>query len=252
MRRNGSTAGRVELCGIRVQLLTRLVFMVHVAGGTVGLLAGTLAVSTRKGAPLHRTAGTVFVASMLVMAACADYLAVAIPEQIPNLIIGTFTIYLVATAWLTVWRAEQSIGVAEKIALGVVVCLCLPFAVLSFQLATGLPPFLKSAVPFEGAVLIAIYTFTLVTVMAAMGDVRMILAGGIAGARRLQRHLWRMCLGLALAAGSAFTNGLPRLLPEGVQVPLAWLFVPQLTVLAVLVFWMLRVRFTSWYQGTVA
>jgi len=46
---------------------------------------------------------------MLVMAALADYLAVAIPEQIPNFFIGTFTIYLVATAWMTVRRKERSV-----------------------------------------------------------------------------------------------------------------------------------------------
>ena len=38
---------------------------------------------------------------MLGMAVLADYLAVAIPEQILNFFIGTFTIYLVATAWMT-------------------------------------------------------------------------------------------------------------------------------------------------------
>jgi len=30
---------------------------------------------------------------------------------------------------------------------------------------------------------------------------------GIVGATRIARHLWRMCLGLTLAAGSAFTMG---------------------------------------------
>jgi hypothetical protein len=189
---------------------------------------------------------------MLVMAATADYLAVVMPDQLPNLLIGTFTIYLIATAWMTVRRPERSCGLAEKIALGVILCLSVPFAVLSVQLATGSRPFLKSAVPFEGPVLVAIYTFTSVMLLAAIGDLRMVLAGGIAGVRRLLRHLWRMCLGLAMAAGSAFTNGLPRLLPADVHVPLALLFVPQLAVLAVLVFWMLRVRFTAWYQGSAA
>ena len=213
------------------------------------MLAGIVAVSSSKGGRLHRKAGSLFVVSMLVMAACADYLAVVIPDQLPNLLIGTFTIYLIATAWITVRRPQWSSGFAEKIALGVILCLSVPFAVLSVQLATGSQPFLKSAVPFEGPVLIAIYTFTSVMLLAAIGDLRMVLAGGIAGVRRVLRHLWRMCLGLAMAAGSAFTNGFPRLLPADVHVPLALLFVPQLAVLAVLVFWMLRVRFTGWYQS---
>jgi hypothetical protein len=42
----------------------------------------------------------------------------------------------------------------------VVLCLCVPFAILSFQLATGLQPSFKSAVPLEGPVRVAIYSFT--------------------------------------------------------------------------------------------
>ena len=197
---------------------------------------------------MHRIAGGVFFASMLVMAGFADYLAVAVPDQIPNFIIGTFTIYLVATAWLTVRRKEGTIGVAEKIALAVILCLCLPFAALSFELATGLTPTLKSAVPLKGVVAIALYAFTLLIALAAIGDARMLWAGGIAGARRIARHLWRMCLGLAMAAGSAFTNGLPRLLPDDLHVPLGVLFAPQLGVLVLLAYWLIRVRFTAWYS----
>ncbi|PYS24964.1 MAG: hypothetical protein DMG11_23815 [Acidobacteria bacterium] len=89
--------------------VTNLATILHVVAGTVGLLAGIIAVSSRKGARVHRVVGTLFCVSMLVMAALADYLAVAIPEQIPNFFIGTFTIYLVATAWMTVRRKERSV-----------------------------------------------------------------------------------------------------------------------------------------------
>jgi uncharacterized membrane protein len=228
--------------------VTKLALILHVMTGTIALFAGIVAVSSRKGARAHRVAGTVFFVSMLVMAVFADYLAVAIPEQIPNLFIGTLTIYLVATGWLTVRRKERSVGLSEKIALLVVLCLCLPFAVLSLQLATGLEPSFKSATPLEGPVRVALYSFTFIVAMAAIGDARLVRAGGVTGARRIGRHLWRMCLGLAFAAGSAFTNGLPRLLPKTVHVPLILLFIPQLSSLVLMVFWMIRVRFTRWYK----
>ena len=228
--------------------MTKLAMILHVVAGTFALFAGIVAMSSRKGARTHRVAGNVFFVSMLVMAVLADYLAVAIPEQIPNLFIGTFTIYLVATAWLTVRRKERSVGIPEKIALFVILCLCVPFVILSFQLATGLKPSFKSAVPLEGPVRIAIYSFTFFVAIAAIGDAKLVMAGGITGARRIARHLWRMCLGLTFAAGSAFTNGLPRLLPTTVHVPLILLFIPQLSSLVLLIFWMIRVRFTSWYK----
>jgi uncharacterized membrane protein len=228
--------------------VTKLAVILHVTAGTIALFAGIVALSSRKGARVHRAAGTVFFISMLVMAVFADYLAVAIPDQIPNLFIGTFAIYLVATAWMTVRRKERSIGIPEKIALLVALCLCVPFAILSFQLATGLEPSFKSAVPLEGPVRVAIYSFTFLVGMAALGDARLVHAGRLTGARRIARHLWRMCLGLAFAAGSAFTNGLPRLIPSTVHVPLFLLFIPQLCVLVLLIFWMIRVRLTGWHE----
>jgi uncharacterized membrane protein len=78
--------------------VTKLATILHVAAGTVAPLAGIIAMSSRKGARVHRVAGTLFCVSMLGMAVLADYLAVAIPEQMSNFFIGTFTIHLVATA----------------------------------------------------------------------------------------------------------------------------------------------------------
>lgn len=220
----------------------------HVGAGTVALLAGVVALSAAKGGTLHRRAGTIFVIAMLTMAVFADYLAVVRPDQLPNLIIGTFTFYLIATAWLTVSRPEGRNGLAEKVAFAVILALFLPFGLLSLQLATGMRPFLRFGVGFEGPILIAIYTFTVLIGIAAVTDLKVLVAGGISGRARIERHLWRMCLGLAMASGSAFTNGFSRLLPKNI-IPFGWYFVPQFLALGVLFFWLIRVRFTRWYDG---
>jgi len=228
--------------------MTILAFVLHVGGGFIGLASGAVAAFARKGGYLHRKAGAVFVASMLVMATFAAYLAVAVPDQIVNLFIGTFAFYLVATAWMTARRTEGTIGLSEKIALFVALCLCAPFAILAFQLATGLTPLFKSAVPFKGPVVIAIDSFTSVLAIAVIGDAKVVLVGGISGAPRIARHLWRMCLGLTLATGSAFTNGFARLLPGPYHVPTIF-FLPQFLPLGLLIFWIIRVRFTGWRQS---
>lgn len=227
--------------------VTVLAFVIHIAGGAIGLVSGTVAVFARKGGNLHRKAGTVFVASMVVMAIFAIYLGFAMPDQITNVFIGTFALYLVVTAWMTVRRAEGVSGFFERFSLFVALCLCAPFAILTFQLATGLPPLFTSAVPFKGPVLIAIYAFTTVLATAVIGDARVVLAGGICGVPRISRHLWRMCLGLSLAAGSGFTNGFARLLPGPYHVPTSF-FLPQFLPLGLLVFWMIRVRSAAWRQ----
>jgi hypothetical protein len=227
--------------------ITLLGFALHIGGGALGLVAGTVALMARKGGRLHRAAGTVFFLSMLMMAVFACYLAVVRPGQIVNLFIGIFASYLVGTGWLTVQRPAGVAGVPERVALAVAVVLCAPFAILIFQLATGLPPFFKSAVALEGPVLIALYSFTAVLVIAVIGDARVVFAGGVSAAPRIARHLWRMCLGLTLAAGSAFTNGAARLLPGPYHVPPAF-FLPQFVPLGFLVFWMIRVRLTPWLR----
>jgi hypothetical protein len=201
--------------------------------------------AARKGARLHRKAGVVFFYAMLLMAATADYLALVKPGQLANLVIGSFTVYLMVTARLAA-KSGGGNGLIDKIALAVILCLFGPFALLSVQLAVGFEPWLPSTLPYKGPILIAIYSFTAVFAIAAISDIRMVMAGAISGRRRIERHLWRMSLGLVLAAGSAFTNGLPRILPAGVHVPLGWLFVPQFLALGALIFWMIRVRFTRW------
>jgi hypothetical protein len=227
--------------------MTILAYVLHIGGGTIGLASGLVAAFARKGGYLHRKAGTVFVVSMLVMATFAIYLAIVFSDQ-ANLFVGAFAFYLVATAWMTVRRGEGRSGLFEKVALIVALCLCAPFGILAFQLATGMTPSIKSSVPFKGPVLVAIYLFTFVLALAAIGDAKLVLGGGLSGARRIARHLWRMCLGLTLAAGSFFTNALPRLLPPPVHITPIF-FLPQLLLLCFLVFWIIRVRFKGWPQS---
>jgi uncharacterized membrane protein len=227
-----------------VRALTLLAFALHIGGGAVGLLSGTVAVIARKGGRLHRKAGTMFVISMTVMAVFGCYLGFVMPDQRVNVFISIFALYLIVTAWLAATRRDGAIGPYDKISLLVGVCLCAPFVILSLQLALGLTPLFKSAVPFKGPVLIAIYGFTAVLVIAALGDARVVVAG-LSGVSRISRHLWRMCLGLTLAAGSGFTNGFARLLPGPYHVPLAF-FLPQFIPLGLLIFWMIRVRGAGW------
>ena len=233
--------------GVVFHATTTPAYVLHVGGGAVAVAAGMITLFARKGGRLHRTAGTVFFASMLVMATFAAWLGVVLPDLV-NLFIAVFVAYLVATAWMTVRRRAGVIGRSERVALIVAILLFAPFAILSFQMAAGLPPLFKSTVPIRGPVLIAIYCFTGVLAIAAVSDARLVLAGGVSGARRVARHLWRMCLGLTLATGSAFTNGLPRLLPALKHAPDALLLFPQFLVLGVMAFWLIRVRLTPWLK----
>jgi len=220
-----------------------LVFGLHIAGGSVALLAGVTAICAPKGGRLHRRAGNIFFMAMIVLASFAAVLAVLRPGQIINLFIAAFALYLVATAWLTARRPSGVAGKAEKVALAVSLTLCAPFALIIFQLVSGIRIF-ATAFAIKGAILIALSSFAAVIALAATGDARVVLRGGISGRSRIARHLWRMCVGLTLATGSAFTNGFARFLPGPYHVPLLF-FLPQFIPLILLAYWMTR----TWLAG---
>lgn len=95
-----------------------------------------------------------------------------------------------------------------------------------------------------------------ICLLAAVGDVRMLTRGGIFGVKRIARHLWRICFGLFIAAGSFFmgsSNRPLRLLSEvglGQRLPSAFFSTNLYLILTVLplvllIFWMVRVHFTK-------
>jgi hypothetical protein len=176
---------------------------------------------------------------MLCLSASGAYLAV-LKHQPGNILGGTLTFYLVATSWLTARRRDGKPGRFDWGALLVVL------AVGGFELTYGLqaamsPTGLRYGYP-PGPYL----AFFLVALLAATGDVRMLVRGGISGSKRLARHLWRMCFALFIAAASIFlarAQVFPAFLQKtGVLVFLS--FLP----LGLLIFWMIRVRFAKAYK----
>lgn len=221
--------------------LLPVAFALHITAGALAAICGIIAISVRKGGRIHRVAGRIFACSMLIMAAFAFWLALAMPDQRVNVFISILASYLVATGWLAVYRGSAATKMAEKVALALAVALCAPFLLLSFELLIGVAPIFRSSVPFKGPVLIAIYAFTAILVSATLGDARVVFGQPALGVRRVSRHLWRMSVGLTLALGSGFTNGLARLLLGPYHVPTAF-FLPQLVPLVLLAYWMIRIR----------
>jgi hypothetical protein len=227
--------------------------IVHILGGTVGLVSGTAAMIFRKGSPRHALAGRVFVASMLTMGAFAAYLAI-VRNQPNNIGGGILTVYLVGTAWLTARRKD---GVTSRWDW---VWLLIPLANGILLWMTGVKV-LRSGHSSLGGVPVGMMFFLgSVCLLAAAGDVRMLVRGGVFGAKRIARHLWRMCFGLFIAAGSFFLGGANRPLRLLSTVGIGKYLSPAifnttlylvLTILplVLLIFWLVRVRFKNAYDG---
>src|SRR5215510_7789074 len=99
----------------------KVLVVVHVAGATLALLSGMTSLFSRKGGPLHRRSGRVFVVSMLAMCAAAIVLA-AVNAQPINLIAGSLTAYLVATAMITVRPVADPARILERALMGAAFC----------------------------------------------------------------------------------------------------------------------------------
>jgi hypothetical protein len=89
------------------------------------------------------------------------------------------------------------------------------------------------------------FFFGAVLLLAAAGDIRMLAGGGIAGRQRITRHLWRMCFGLFIAAGSFFL-GQQQVFPAFLRGSIL-LTVLALLPFPVMLYWLLRVRFSRAY-----
>lgn len=201
----------------------------HIGAGAIALLAGSAALALRKGSPRHRAAGRAFVVTMLAMAGSGALMAGFLTEW-TNLLGGLTTIYFVLTAWMALRRPAGQCGAFEVLAL--LAALAILAGNVFFALRT------EPHADDVGAE--ASWAFAGLMAISATGDLRLLLRGGIAGAQRLVRHLWRMCYALFIAAASLFLGQMQVFPPALRESPLLWLL--PLVPLALMAFWMVRVR----------
>jgi uncharacterized membrane protein len=205
----------------------------HIAGGMVGLLSGTVAMVFRKGSRGHRAAGNVFVVAMLIMGACGSTLAL-MKHQTNNVFGGLLTVYMITTAWLAGHRRDGETSIFDWGALFFGLAIGASLLTLGMLVANG------QAARQAGVPLGMYFFMGTIPLLAAAGDIRMLMRGGISGTPRIARHLWRMCFGLFIASGSFFL-GQQQVFPPAIRkqyilAPLAIL------PLVLLIYWLVRVR----------
>jgi uncharacterized membrane protein len=189
---------------------------IHYVAGLLALLAGFVALFSRKGSHLHRRSGRLFVAAMVAMLGLGAFMAFFLVDKPGNGLGALLTIYLVVTSLLTVTRRVDEVR----------------------RLTTGLAAFALAI----GALALVDGSFLVVPIALACGaaDLRMLRRGAIAGTQRLVRHLWRMTFALFVATGSFFL-GQAKVIPEPLR-NFALLSVPVLVVLGMLFYWLWRMR----------
>jgi hypothetical protein len=210
--------------------------LLHIVAGTIGVLSGFVAVFLRKGSRRHGVVGDVFVIAMLCLSSSGAILAI-MKSQPGNILGGAFTFCLVATAWMSARRRDGETSIFDWV--GLLVSLGIgAFEVTYGREAAMSPTGMKYDYPpgpyfFLGSV----------ALLAAAGDVRLLVRGGISGTQRIARHLWRMCFALFVASGSVFLAR-QQLFPDLLRKTGVLLLLSFLPLL-LMIFWLVRVWLKS-------
>lgn len=211
--------------------------VLHVGGGGVAIAAGYVAMAARKGGRAHRIAGDVFFGAMLCMTGVAVIVAPMLPDAPwTNTTAAVFTLYLTLSAWLAAKRPPGRVGAAEA------ALMVAPAGIAAMALSllvTGRPGDFGT-----------VYAFGAISAGALGADLSVLRRGGLSGVARTARHLWRMSAAFFVATGSFFF-GQQAFIPEPIRsgpIP----YVLGLAPLALMAFWLVRVRLPRRSRAAVA
>ena len=214
---------------------------IHILAGGLAVILGFVALFVKKGGTIHRRAGMLFVYAMLVMGTTASILEFLKSARATNVVAALMSLYFVGTALTTVRPPSRSSRVINVAALTVAIGLAI-LSIAGGVKALNTPGLSSGRVPFRT---IGVMSFFLATVLllSAIGDVRIMRFGIATGAKRLARHLWRMCFALFIAAGSFFSirQRVAKILPEPFTTgPMRAL--PIVLLFGAMFYWLWRVR----------
>jgi uncharacterized membrane protein len=218
-----------------------MILLVHIVAGGLGLLSGYVALSAGKGATLHRKSGILFVYVMLTMSVTGMLISavegVAPAINVPSALL---TFYLVITSLTTVrppaaWSRRLDLA-------AMVMALAIGLTCFALGLAAIVAGGAQAGMAFP------LFVFGVVAMLASAGDRRMLRAGGLQGAPRLARHLWRMCFALFIASIAFYAGG--SRVPEAFRTP-ALLAAGVLLPIVAMTYWLWRLRARRTSRQTV-
>jgi uncharacterized membrane protein len=222
-----------------IKAAAQSVLVLHIGGGSLGMVSGAVALVGRKGGRVHSLAGKTFFASMLTMAAIGAVVSGMMREP-SNVIAGVMTFYLVLSSWVAIRRKDRRVGAFEFAGLAAALTVCAAGAFFIMESLNSPTGTVDNNPPQ------AFYLFLIIGGIAAGSDLKAILQGGVSGVARIARHLWRMCAALGIAAGSFFfgqAQVLPLVIRESL-LPTLLVFAPVI----LLIFWSIRIRFKGWMR----
>ncbi len=212
-----------------------IVWLIHTPAGSIGLVAATVALFTKKGGALHRKAGICFTISMLIML-ISGFVAALLKESIDDMFLSAVVMYTVFTAWLTAHHKKNETDFLEYVA-------------LVWVIAVGIAAFLINASWSEVGSQNPYLYWASFAIFCAIGDVRNLHWACSSGIQRVIRHVWRVGFSLIWAA-LALTDKIIKIQGSNVkELPeeqLTYVIaVPTLLILIIIVYWIMYILFLS-------
>lgn len=213
------------------------IIIAHILTGAFAVAAGAFALGVRKGSHGHIAAGRSFAVLMAVSSGLGAWLGLLRFETLYiTFHAGVLSLYLIASGWLTAREPSGRVGLAGT-ALGAL-------NLANFVGLVTLGFLARSAE--QGAYLgFAAENYFFLAGMAGIGvagDASLLVRKGLSQCHRIARHLWRMCFGFFIAAGSAFTGPGAEVFPEAVRQS-GLLSLPELLIILLMLFWLARTLF---------
>lgn len=213
-----------------------LIMAAHVAPGVLAVAAGATALAAPKGRPAHIQAGRLFVVAMGLTSAVGAALGlIRFDTFYITFHAGVLALCLLASGWLTARARSGRLGPASAIAGAINLINVGGLVLIGGLAARSGEPFL--GFPAEDYLFLAGMGF-----VAVAGDATLLWRSTLSDRHRIARHLWRMCLGFFIAAGSAFTGPGAAAFSETVRKS-GVLALPELAILLVMAFWLARTLF---------
>jgi hypothetical protein len=204
--------------------------ILHIATGTIAVLAGAIALAARKGHSVHIWSGRVFAVSMILSSIIGAGLGLFKADQFYiTFHAGILSVTLIGSSLLTL-RAPRGNGVHVAINSANFLNVIALVAIGSHALAQ--PGGIAFGFPADDYFFLAAMAF-----MAAACDVSLIWRKPLGNPHRIARHLWRMCFGFFIAAGSAFTGPGASAFPEMIRNS-GILSLPELVIFLSMLFWL--------------
>ena len=212
---------------------------VHVGSGAIAIAAGAVALAARKGAAIHVGAGRMFAVAMILSSALGAVLGlVRIDAFYITFHAGVLGVTLILSSWLTARLSGANMGGAHpgkaSLSVGIVNVLNMAGLIAAGAHAQSSPGGL-----LWGFHATDYFFLSGMAGVAALGDISLLLRKTLSGRHRIARHVWRMCLGFFIAAGSAFTGPGANAFPEAVRNS-GILSAPELIIFVLMLFWLAR------------